>query len=132
MANPQTTLRTICQFRASQAIPTIRFDPSQETPIIAQFTSQRGKRTVLFVGPDHQSVWIRQDNLEGVLPVKLLEGIVREAKRRFVVGLVQPHWARVAHEWVFRGHIDLQLLANETLFIAVDKLDQEAEIQKAG
>ncbi|MBE0465405.1 hypothetical protein [Halomonas colorata] len=131
MSHSAKTPRTICQFRVSPSIPTIRFDPSQDTPIIAQFTSRRGKRTVLFVGADHASVWIRQDSLEGALPVTLLEGVVREADRRFTVGLVQPHWARVAQEWVFRGHIDMQALADQTLLAAVNKRDEDAELQRA-
>ncbi|WP_144049463.1 hypothetical protein [Vreelandella massiliensis] len=73
----------------------------------------------LFVGEDHASVWAEQGGLSVKLPAKVVEGIADEATRRHPIGLSQPHWAKIAQEWVFRGHIDIEKQHDKTLFGAI-------------
>ena len=108
---------------ALPSFPSIRFDASQSPPTLSRFKSRRGEHVLIFVGEDQRSVWLelrRGHHTDTIkLSQALLSGIKEEAQRRNPHGLHQPHWGRVALEWIRQKKIDVDALVQQGAMNAV-------------
>lgn len=96
----------------------VRFLSDRPMPILSRHRTRYGDIVVLYAGIDRESVWIgvaRGAATEiAQLPDAVVQTLANEAKRRHAVGLTQPHWAKIAAEWIYRGEIDMEMLSGET------------------
>lgn len=107
----------IHHFKLSDSL-TVRYHRNHLSPVLSCHRSRYGDLVNIFVGGDEASAWIsvtRGRHTETAqLPDVTMVAIADEARRRHPHGLAQPHWARVACEWLYRGEIDMERLTGNT------------------